>query len=132
MLCMYVCKILLSNKSTLRKIISYAKDDLCSHKMTTRAKLCRTTGAHLMGSWNNVSMKSVKEHTFFCSSSPDPLVMIAKTARSRKIIVNYRIIFIMLMICDDSLELTLQRRNLTNTSHYSNKDYNTGVIEITF
>ena len=30
------------------------------------------------------------------------------------------------------LELTLQRRNLTNTSHYSNKDYNTGVIQITF
>ena len=85
-----------------------------------------------MGSWNNVSMKSVKEHTFFFSSSPDPIVMIAKTASSRKIIVNYRIIFMMLMICDDSLELTLQRRNLTNTSHYSNKDYNTGVIEITF
>ena len=30
------------------------------------------------------------------------------------------------------LELTLQRRNLTNTSHYSNKDCNTGVIQITF
>ena len=30
------------------------------------------------------------------------------------------------------LELTLQRRNLTNTSHYSNKDCNTGVIHITF
>ena len=34
-------KILLKNKSTLRKTISYAKDDLCTHKMITRAKLCR-------------------------------------------------------------------------------------------
>ena len=81
---------------------------------------------------NNVSLKSVERTYLFCSSSPDPLVMIAKAARSRKIIVNYRIIFMMLMICDDSSELTLQRRNLTNTSHYLNKDYNTGVIEITF
>ena len=35
----------LSNKSRLRKIISYAKDDLCTHKMITRAKQaksCRT------------------------------------------------------------------------------------------
>ena len=47
---------------------------------------------------SNVSMKSVKKHTSVYSSSPDPLVIIAKAARSRKIIVNNRIIFMMLMI----------------------------------
>ena len=77
-------------------------------------------------------MKSVKKHTFLCSSSPDPLTMIAKAARSRKIIVSYRIIFMILMIWDDSLEITLQRRNLTNTLHYSNNDYNPGVSQINF
>ena len=82
----------LSNKSRLRKIISYAKDGFCTHKMITRAKSCRT-----IYQW-----KSIKKHTSFCSSSPDPLVMIAKSARSRKIIVNNRIIFMMLMIWDDS------------------------------
>ena len=112
-------KILLSNKSTLRKIISYAKDDLCTQRMITRAKLCRT-----MYEW-----KALKTYLFLLSS-PDPLVMIEKAARSRKIIVNYRIIFMMLMIWDNSLELTLKRLNLTNTWHYSNKDYNTGVIRI--
>ena len=30
------------------------------------------------------------------------------------------------------IELTLQRGNLINTSHYSNKDSATGVIQITF
>ena len=107
-------KLLPSNKSTLRKIISYAKDDICTHKMITRyAEQCIN--------------ENRKKTYLFCSSSPDPLVMMSKAARNRKIIVNYRIILMMLMIWDDSLELTLQRRNLTNTSHYSNKDYNTGL-----
>jgi len=78
-------KILPSNKSTLRKIISYAKDDLCTHEMITRfAEQCIN--------------ENRKKTYLFCSSSPDPLVVMSKAARNRKIIVNYRIIFMMLMI----------------------------------